>query len=115
MIVILVGASGGVYGRRAVERNKRIIHDPENPLVVALAAAECDSGTFVLYQTNTSDIYLQGSLRNSYWDYSSEAFFRPMKLDLTGDAAPLYGTSLTAVCWSDPDSSIIVSTKTSML
>lgn len=110
----LAGSLGGVLGKKEAEMRKKLknmIHDPKNPSVIALTAAECDAGTFVLYQLNTSEIYLQGSLSNRNWNNTSVPYFPPMKLGLAANMEPLSGTSLTAVCMSDLSGAIIVSIK----
>ncbi|PVH78068.1 hypothetical protein DL98DRAFT_517032 [Cadophora sp. DSE1049] len=103
----LAGSLAGVFGKKEAEMRKNMIHDPKNPSIIALAAAECDAGTFVLYQLNTSEIYLQGSLSNRNWNNTSVPYFPPMKLGLAANMEPLSGTSLTAVCMSDLNGAII--------
>jgi len=36
-------------------------------VVAALAAAQCEAGTFVLHQDNSSAIFVQGTLNNTVW------------------------------------------------
>jgi hypothetical protein len=103
-ILIIVGASvGGVLGymhhkdQEAAEAAK----DPPDPIITALTTTECVAGTFVFYQTNTSDIYLHGQLWGGYWNHTGSSEIPSMRLNLSNPhLRPIYGSNLTAVAYT---------------
>ena len=109
LLLILAAILGAVLGVVLYNRAQdSIVRDSPDPLITTLTACECEPGTFVFYQTNNSDIFLQGNLRNGVWNNTLYGQIPPILLNLTGHTPPMFGTNMTAVCSSSNSSEVIV-------
>lgn len=127
IILIILAIAGIIAGISISELRKRSLssggHDAPNPAITALTAAGCDAGSFVFYQDNLGDIYLQGNLKNGTWNQTNSGLIPKTKIQIPvqyvdgGYTPPSEyvsdGTNLTAVCWSD-DIGIVGSRLTSI-
>jgi hypothetical protein len=114
IFVIVAAIVGGVIGNNHRKQKAVAIHDPPSPIITALTSTECNAGTFIFYQTNTSDLYVHGHLWDSYWNHTNSPQVPVMMLNLSDtDLRPLYGTNLTAVAYTStnesPDEEVTVS------
>jgi hypothetical protein len=128
-IVLIILAMGGIIAGVVVSESRKrssssADYDLSNPAITALAVTGCDAGSFVFYQDNLGDIYLQGNLRNGTWNQTNSGVIPKTKIQIPvqyvngGYTPPAEyvsdGTNMTAVCWSD-DIGIVGSHLTSLL
>jgi len=77
------------------------------PKIAALAATECDAATIVVFQDNTGDVYLQGSLRNQTWNATESPSIPPSKILSNNDNGLKVETNLSVVCYGGTNTSYI--------
>ncbi|PVH89427.1 hypothetical protein DL98DRAFT_647939 [Cadophora sp. DSE1049] len=98
VVALIAGVIGGIVARNT--RSAASDRDPSSPNFLALAAAQCEEGTFVFWQTSSSnDIWMTGTLMNATWNRTSYGYIPPTRLDLDLRNQSVLGKSnLTAVC-----------------
>ncbi|KAF8861938.1 hypothetical protein BDZ45DRAFT_739814 [Acephala macrosclerotiorum] len=106
LIAVLAGTLGGLLGHK--HSNSSHFYNGNGTFFidksefVALAAAECDPITFVIYQKNETEnttIYLRGEKKRGTWDGSSSPVLNETALNLSPANSPTVNTNITAVCW----------------
>ncbi|KAK0102525.1 hypothetical protein ONS95_006138 [Cadophora gregata] len=108
VVAPVAGVIGGIVARNA--RRDASDQDIPSPKFLALAAAECQEGTFVFWQTSSSDdIWMIGTLTSATWNRTSYAYIPATRLDLgLRNQSVLAKTNLTAVCWREASSTLHV-------
>ncbi|KUJ12898.1 uncharacterized protein LY89DRAFT_196565 [Mollisia scopiformis] len=102
---IIGGVVGGVFHRRSSNSDSYYISyngtgyiQYNSPDFLALAAAECDQVTYVIYQKNNTGIYLRGQLKTGTYNGTSSPNIPEMQFHISQENFPATGTNITAVC-----------------
>lgn len=103
---IIAGTTAGVIQNRRAEPENAA--DNTVSVIKALAATECTIATILLYQDDTSNIYLIGTMKNGVWNNTNSPNIPAVKLQFSS-LPPMPETKLTAVCFSGNNSSAMVS------
>jgi len=92
VVALIAGVIGGIVACNT--RSAASDRDPSTPNFLALAAAQCEEGMFVFWQTrNSSDIWMMGTLMNATWNNTSYGHIPPIRLDLnSGNQSVLTST-----------------------
>lgn len=78
----------------------------DHPDFLALAAAECEQVTFVVYQKYDNYLYLRGELKSGFFNGSSSPVVPEQRISM---GAPAQNTSLSAVCQSTSGNGVVSS------
>lgn len=112
---MLGGLLGHKHSNSGHANNDNGTYFIDGPDFLALASAECDPITFVVYQKNdmnNTTIYLRGDKKSGTWNGSSSPVLNETILNLSPPDLPAVNTNTTAVCWRDNNSNSMVSIET---
>jgi hypothetical protein len=102
---LIAGTTAGVLQNRRAEPENTA--DNTVSAVKALAATECVNASIILYQDDTSNIYLTGNLKSGFWNNTQSPSIPAMQLQFSS-LPPMPSSNLAAVCFSGSNSSAIV-------
>jgi hypothetical protein len=97
LILAMMAIAGGITG--GLLRGKRKAALDESSPIIALASTECEAGTFVFYQTNSSEIFMEGRFRDATFNGTVSPNITSTRIKIpSDDVLPIMGTNMTAVC-----------------
>ncbi|CZR54678.1 uncharacterized protein PAC_04562 [Phialocephala subalpina] len=114
VVAVLAGTLGGLFGHKHSKSSPTISYGNgtnfgPRPDFLALAAAECDPITFVIYQKNDMEnttLYLRAETKSGTWNGTSSSVLNETVLHLNPPNSPAVNTNITAVCWRDTDNTV---------